>query len=422
MATIQLKKQILVYADWVGLKETPNLLGILSSAQAKGKEIFSFQYSAEWIKSGFSQMLDPDLQLYSGAFYPKDEKPNFGIFLDSCPDRWGKDLMQRRETVVAKIEKRPPRKLLESDFLLGVFDDHRIGALRFKTEDGGDFLNNQKEMATPPWTSLRELEHASIKVEEGNTDDPEYIKWINLLIAPGSSLGGARPKASITDPDNALWIAKFPSKNDEKDIAAWEMVVNELAGAAGINVAYGKVQKFNNQYHTYLTKRFDRTNAGERIHFASAMTLLGYIDGEGAAGASYLDMAGFLIKHGANVAVDLEELWKRIVFNIGVKNTDDHLRNHGFLLTETGWILSPAYDINPNKYGTGLSLNISEEDNSLELNLALSVAPYFRLNNTKAIKIIGQVTKSLGSWKDVATKYKLSRAEQERMESAFVQK
>ena len=152
------------------------------------------------------------------------------------------------------------------------------------------------------------------------------------------------------------------------------------------------------------------------------MTLLGYTDGEGAAGASYLDMVGFLIKHGANVAVDLEELWKRIVFNICVKNTDDHLRNHGFLLTETGWILSPAYDINSNEYGTGLSLNISEEDNSLELDLALSVAPYFRLNNTKAIQVIEQVTKSLENWKDVATKYRLSRAEQERMESAFVWK
>ena len=422
MATIQLKKQILVYADWIGLKDPPKLLGTLNSNQAKGKETFSFEYSAEWIKSGFSQILDPDLQLYSGAFYPKDEKPNFGIFLDSCPDRWGKVLMQRRETALAKIEKRPPRKLLESDFLLGVFDNHRMGALRFKTEDGGEFLNNHKEMAAPPWTSLRELEHASIKFEEDNSDDPEYIKWVNLLIAPGSSLGGARPKASVIDLDNALWIAKFPSKNDERDIAAWEMVVNELAAAAGINIAYGKVQKFNSQYHTYLTKRFDRTNAGERIHFASAMTLLGYTDGEGAAGASYLDMTAFLIKHGANVAADLEELWKRIVFNICVKNTDDHLRNHGFLLTETGWVLSPAYDINPNEYGTGLSLNISEGDNSLDLDLALSVAPYFRLNNTKATQITEQVTKSLKGWKEVATKYKLSRAEQERMEPAFVLK
>ncbi len=422
MATIQLKKQILVYADWVGLTASPKFLGTLSSTQAKGKETFSFEYTPGWLKSGFSQMLDPDLQLYSGAFYPRDEKPNFGLFLDSSPDRWGKVLMQRRETALAKIEKRSPGKLLESDFLLGVFDNHRMGALRFKTEDVGDFLNNHKEMAAPPWTSLRELEHASIKFEEDNTDDPEYIKWVNLLIAPGSSLGGARPKASVIDTDNALWIAKFPSKNDERDVAAWEMVVNELAATVGVNVAYGKIQKFNNQYHTYLTKRFDRTNAGERIHFASAMTLLGYTDGEGAAGASYLDMAGFLIKHGANVAADLEELWKRIVFNICVKNTDDHLRNHGFLLTEKGWILSPAYDINPNQYGTGLSLNISEEDNSLDLDLALSVAPYFRLNNTKATQIIEQVTKSLKGWKEVATKYKLSRTEQERMETAFVLK
>jgi len=420
MAVIQQKKQVFVYAGWQGLENAPKLLGYLNSTQAKGKETFSFEYSEEWIQSGFSQTLDPDLQLYSGAFYPRDEKPNFGIFLDSSPDRWGRVLMQRRERAMAKLEDRDQHTLMESDFLLGVFDQHRMGGLRFKTAQEAEFLNSNKEMAAPPWTSLRELEQASMKFEEDNTDDPEYIKWVNLLLAPGGSLGGARPKASIIDPEGYLWIAKFPSKNDERDIAAWEMVANELAVNAGINIAEGRVQKFNNKFHTYLTKRFDRTNAGERIHFASAMTLLGYADGERSAGASYLELAAFIIRNGARVATDLEELWRRIVFSICVKNTDDHLRNHGFLFTDKGWTLSPAYDVNPNEYGTGLHLNISENDNALELSLALSVAPYFRVSPARANEIIEQVQHSVSSWKEAAVKYNLSRAEQERMESAFV--
>lgn len=395
-------------------------MGVLSVSPAKGKESFSFEYADAWLKSGFSQMIDPDLQLYSGAYYPRDDKPNFGVFLDSCPDRWGRVLMQRREAAIAKQEDRAAKKLLESDFLLGVYDTHRMGALRFNLDNDGPFLNDNKAMAAPPWTSLRELEHASFKFEEDNTDDPEYLKWVAMLIAPGSSLGGVRPKASVMDAHNNLWIAKFPSRNDDKDIAAWEMVTNQLAVNAGINVAEGKLLQFNNKYHTYLTKRFDRTAAGERIHFASAMTLLGHIDGEDASGASYLELMEFISRHGAAVEKDLEELWRRIVFSICVKNTDDHLRNHGFLLTEKGWLLSPAYDINPNEYGKGLSLNITDADNSLDLNLAMEVAGYFRLSDDKASQIIQQVSAVVKDWKKVAADYKISNAEQERMSAAFV--
>jgi serine/threonine-protein kinase HipA len=412
------KKEILVYADWQGLAK-PTKMGVLTATPARGKEAFSFEYSAEWLKSGFSQMLDPDLQLYSGAYYPRDEKINFGVFLDSCPDRWGRVLMQRREAILAKKEDRKPKTLLESDYLLGVFDEHRMGALRFKLNDDGPFLNDNKEMASPPWTSLRELEQASLKFEEDDIDDPEYLKWINLLIAPGSSLGGARPKASVIDTANNLWIAKFPSRNDEKNVAAWEMVVNILANRAGINVSETKVEHFNNKYYTYLTKRFDRTENGERIHFASAMTLLGHKDGEDSSGASYLELAEFITKHGAIVDKDLEELWRRIVFSICVKNTDDHLRNHGFLLTESGWILSPAYDINPNEYGKGLSLNISDKDNSLDTELALEVAGYFRIDNRKAAQIIEQIKGVVSSWRELAVKYKIPKSEQDRMAIAF---
>lgn len=412
------KKRILIYANWKDITG-PVLMGALSATTGRGRESFSFEYNEVWLKSGFSQMIDPDLQMYSGAYYPRDDKENFGIFLDSCPDRWGRVLMQRREATLARIENRPVEKLLESDFLLGVFDGHRMGALRFKTESEGPFLNDNKEMATPPWTSLGELEDASLKFEEGNIDDPDYLRWIDMLIAPGSSLGGARPKASVIDKQHNLWIAKFPSRNDDKDVAAWEMVVKELAIAAGINIAEGRLQKFNNNYHTYLTKRFDRTPGGERIHFASAMTLLGHVDGESSNGANYLELAEFIVRHGSNVAADLEELWRRIVFSICVKNTDDHLRNHGFLLNNAGWSLSPAYDINPNEFGKGLHLNISTDDNSLDLDLALEVASIFRLTPQRADKIIKEVTNSITAWKKLATQYKISKAEQERMSPAF---
>ncbi len=419
MATGNTKKDIKVYAHWQGLA-APALMGVLAAASAKGKETFSFEYAASWIQTGFSQMIDPDLQLFSGAYYPRDEKQNFGVFLDSCPDRWGRVLMQRREAAIARQEERSPKKLSESDFLLGVYDGHRMGAMRFKLEEGAEFLNDNKAMASPPWTSLRELEQASLKFEENNIDDPEYFKWISLLIALGSSLGGARPKASVTDTKNNLWIAKFPSKNDDKDIAAWEMLTNELAIKAGVTIAEAKLQQFNNRYHTFITKRFDRTAKGERIHFASAMTLLGHKDGEDPAGASYLELAEFIIRHGAAVEEDLEELWRRVVFSIAVKNTDDHLRNHGFLLTREGWMLSPAYDINPNEYGKGLSLNISDTDNALDFNLALEVASLFRVDKKKATKIIKQITTAISEWKKIATKYKISKAEQDRMAAAFL--
>lgn len=418
MAASNTKKEIQVYAHWQGLKE-PSLMGMLSVSLAKGKESFSFEYTDAWLKSGFSQTIDPDLQLYSGAYYPRDDKPNFGIFLDSCPDRWGRVLMQRREAAVAKQEGRTVKKLLEPDFLLGVYDGYRMGALRFKLDDNGPFLNDNKEMAVPPWTSLRELEHASLKFEEDNTGDPEYFKWVTMLIAPASSLGGARPKASVMDEHNNLWIAKFPSGNDDKDVAAWEMVANQLAINAGLNIAEGKLQKFNNRYHTYLTKRFDRTANNERIHFASAMTLLGHADGDDAAGASYLELMEFISRHGAAVEKDLEELWRRIVFSICIKNTDDHLRNHGFLLTDKGWLLSPAYDINPNEYGKGLSINITDTDNSLDLDLAREVAGYFRLADEKVDSIIQEISTVVKDWKKIAATYKISNAEQERMSAAF---
>ena len=329
--------------------------------------------------------------------------------------------MRRREAAVARIEKRQEQTLFETDYLLGVYDGHRMGALRFKLDENGPFLNDNKELASPPWTSLNELEQISLKLEDDDVvDDPDYFKWLSMLIAPGSSLGGARPKASIIGKDESLWIAKFPSKNDRGDVGGWEIVTCELALNAGINMAESMVQKFSSNYYTFLTQRFDRTENNERIHFASAMTMLGYTDGQDYSdGASYLDFVEFINKNGANVKVDLEELWRRIVFSICVSNTDDHLRNHGFILTDKGWLLSPAYDINPNETGTGLKLNISENDNSLDLDLAMEVHEYFRLNKDKAEQIVNEVKKSVQEWRKIATKYGISKAEQDLKSLAF---
>ena len=413
------QRSIQVYAGWVGL-EQPTLMGTLQATQVRGKEVFSFEYAEAWLQSGNVQNLDPDLQLYSGPQYLGEGKSNFGIFLDSSPDRWGRVLMDRREALLARRQERKARTLFETDYLLGVFDDHRMGALRFKEDAAGDFLNNSKEMASPPWTSIRELEEASMRLEEDDVDEAEKMKWLNMLMAPGSSLGGARPKASVLDTKGQLWIAKFPSRNDYKDVGAWEKVVHDLAVRAGLHVADAMTGTYYSKQHTFLTKRFDRNAKGERTHFASAMTLLGHTDGTNfQSGVSYLDLAGFIMQNGAQADQDLEELWRRIVFYIGVSNTDDHLRNHGFLLTATGWILSPAYDINPVETGNGLSLNISEKDNALDLDLAREVAPYFRISTKRAEAIIDGIKKVVGGWKTLAEKQGISKPERDRMAKAF---
>ena len=413
-------KEILVYADWEGL-ETPQFIGILFSSYSKGKEIFSFEYDKKWLQSSFVQEIDPDLGLYPGVQYLRDEKNNFGVFMDSSPDRWGRVLMDRRESILARMENRPRRNLNESDYLLGVFDEQRMGALRFKKTESDIFMNDNRNFATPPWTSIRELEQASYQLEnELLDDDTELLKWLYMLLAPGSSLGGARPKAGVRNVDGSLWIAKFPSKEDRYNVGAWEMIVNELAQMAEINVAKAMAKPFYGKHHTFLTKRFDRTITGQRLHFASAMTLLGYTDGVSFQdGASYLELAEFIIRKGANINRDLEELFRRIVFFICVSNTDDHLRNHGFLLTPAGWKLSPAYDINPNPNSGGLKLNISAHDNSLNLDLANEVASFFRLTDAQATTIIQNTVGVVSKWKQIATKYNISRDEQDRMSPAF---
>ncbi|MBF0363860.1 MAG: HipA domain-containing protein [Oligoflexia bacterium] len=414
-------KNIEVWAHWYTMKE-PHKVGILTAATTRGKEVFSFEYEDTWPKSVYKFQLDPKLQLFKGRYHAPPHSENFGVFLDSSPDRFGRVLMLRREALLAKEEKRPIKTLMPSDYLLGVYDQNRMGGLRFKI-DNGPFLQVHNKRTTPPWTSLRELEQASLFLEnKGAEDDPKFSDWLKILFAPGSSLGGARPKASVIDPHKNLWIAKFPSKEDIKDVGAWEAVVHQLAKNCGINVPEAHAKKLSSKNHTFLSKRFDRTSDGKRIHFASAMTLLEHIDGDNATtGASYLELVNFIISSGSpgNVKKDLEELWRRIVFSIAVSNSDDHLRNHGFLLVGEGWVLSPAYDINPNEFADGLSLNISDDSNALDYSLAKDVSHYFRLKKTEAEKIIKKIKHEVVKWRDIASKHGIVRSEQDRMEKAF---
>ncbi len=412
------RKTVYVYSDWHA-DGSPQLMGELQIQAVRRKEIFSFEFNPTWLKSNDTRILDPDLQLYAGPQYSAGDKNNFGLFLDSSPDRWGRQLMRRREAIRARKEDRSPLLLQESDYLLGVYDETRMGAIRFKLEPTGEFVNSDRTMAAPPWASLRELEAASRNYEDESQSDDEHEKWLAMLIAPGSSLGGARPKANVLDPEGNLWIAKFPSKADSSDIAAWEMVVHQLALQVGLRLPECRLEKFSKNGSTFLAKRFDR-NGNHRIHFASAMTLLGKTDGaDYQDGTSYLDIAKFIMQHGAQPDADLQELWKRIVFSIAVKNTDDHLRNHGFLLTPQGWTLSPAYDINPNPDGTGLSLNISENDNALDFNLAREVVPHFRVSATAAESFINRTQEYVSSWRKIADRYALSRSAQDDISSTF---
>ena len=414
-----MEKIIYAYFDW---DNSPTLLGRLFVDANRGKEAFSFEYDKNWIQmcemGNFPNVsLDPDLPLFLGRQYLPSGKKIFGVLSDSCPDRWGRLLMQRREAIVAKQEERKPKSLTESNFLLGVYDETRMGALRFSLDENGTFLSSDKELAAPPWTTLRTLESASLAFESSSNKDEE--KWLRQLLAPGSSLGGARPKASVLAPDDSLWIAKFPSKHDEWNTGAWEMVTHDLAIKCDLNVPDAKLENFSFQGSTFLVKRFDR-DGNKRIHFSSAMTLLGKTDGEGSEGTSYLDIASFIKSHGSSPKRDLNELWKRIVFNMAVSNTDDHLRNHGFILSKNGWVLSPLYDVNPNIYGENLSLCVSENDSAISFELALSVAEYFDISNAEASSYVDKVKSTVETeWREIATEYKLGRSAISFMEPAF---
>ena len=397
--------------------DEPMLLGKLYVDVIKGGETYSFEYDKNWLKStNYPVSIDPDFMGYGGREYPSSNSI-FGVFADASPDRWGQILLNKKERKLADRESRKPRRLNLSDFLMGVYDECRMGGLRFKSEEDGEFLSNDKETATPPWATLRTLEEASRQFEN---DDTLNEKWLNQLLRPGSSLGGARPKATVVDTKGQLWIAKFPSKNDTNNTGAWEKVVHDLAQMCGLNVPESKLETFSKLGSTFLVKRFDR-DGDKRIHFASAMTLLSKTDGASAVdGSSYLDLVSIIKSNGANPTADLIELWKRIVFNMAVSNTDDHLRNHAFILKKNGWVLSPLYDVNPVPYGDELSLNVNEYDNRISIPLAIETAHRFGIKKEDAIRMADEITETVRkNWEKLAAKYRLSRGQIEDMRPAF---
>lgn len=404
-------KKLLVYADFDWLKEI-ELIGELSYESIRGSDSYGFKFNNEWLKKYGNLFLSEDLNNYPGQQYTQPGKDIFGCFSDALPDRWGRTLVNRREQILAAEEKRPIRRLSSYDYLTGIDDFSRMGGFRFKETADGNFINTGNLLRIPPLTDIRELMRASQEIEKSEEENqlPDK-KWLTQLVQPGSSLGGARPKASVVDADKVLYIAKFPSRSDDYDAGLWEHFSHLLAGKAGINTASTQVISTSDKYHTLLSRRFDRTDTGKRLHFASAITLLGLSDGDNAStGHGYLDIVDFILQNCTNVDANLQELYRRVAFNICIGNTDDHFRNHGFLLTAKGWTLSPAYDMNPtlNEYQ---SLLISKSSNKADLDILLDACEDYMLNKECAIQIISEVVSTIKEWKFLATRLGIAKRE-----------
>ncbi len=402
-----------VHAGWLN---DPERIGICYIERSRGNEVISFSFDEPWLVGHPGFIIDPDITLSLGRQYPPSDKPCFGFLSDTAPDRWGRKLMMRREAIEAKEQGRPRRTMMESNFILGVNDTGRIGALRYFDPENDVYLSDCSIMAAPPIEKLRDLENASLQLE----NQKEEARWVKNLVDPGSSLGGARPKANVMDEKGNLWIAKFPSKNDETDIGAWEMTVHELAVKCGLKVPEAKIMKLSAYGSTFLSKRFDR-NKDARIHFASAMTMLGQTD-DSDEDISYVDIASIIEEICIHPEEDLRELWSRMVFNILISNTDDHLRNHGFILLESGWSLSPGYDINPSvdKEELALAIMNSHEKDADE---ALEAAPFFRLTVEEAGVRLRKMRELIEkNWRYEASRFGISRAEQDHMAGAVNQR
>lgn len=392
----------------------PALVGVLANDRGQVR----FTYDAAWLADPGAFSIDPALPLGTGTFYPPAGQGNFGVFLDASPDRWGQTLMRRREALAARDEGRAPRELYAWDFLLGVQDATRQGALRLREEDQQQFLGAQT-LAAPPVTSLRELESVARELSNRRIEDLGMLRrWLATLLSPGASLGGARPKASFRDSDGSLWIAKFPAFDDDRDVGAWEAIARQMAADARVEISPAYARIFNGPYHTFCTKRFDR--AGEaRIFYSSAMTLLQRQESDGA---SYLEIAQLLRQAGnpATVASDLEQLFRRVLFSVAAGNRDDHLRNHGFIRKAGGWSLAPAFDINPNvERSPEHTLNIDDSDNRPSIALAMSTADFYKVSPARAAEICEEVLKAIDPWRALARSQGISAADIALTELAF---
>ena len=404
-------KILYVYADLDWLKDV-ELVGELGYESLRGSDSYSFRFADSWMKKYNAINLSEDINNYPGIQYTRPNKDIFGCFADALPDRWGRTLLLRREQILAQDENRPIRRLSSFDFLTGIDDFSRMGGFRFKETPDGEFINADNSLRIPPLADLRELIAASKEIEksEDANELPEK-RWIAQLVQPGSSLGGARPKANVVDDNRSIYVAKFPSLKDNYDVGLWEHFCHLLAKNAGINAAETKVIATNDKHHTLLSRRFDRTDAGERIHFASAMTLLGLNDGDNATtGNGYLDIVDFILSGCTDVDANLRELFRRVAFNICVGNSDDHFRNHGFLLTAKGWKLSPAYDMNPTQ-NDHQSLLINSKTNKSDLSILLDSCDEYMLTLGVAKDIINEVVAAVKDWRALANRLGIAKRE-----------
>ncbi len=405
---------------WVSIGGVDVRAGTLYPHRRRGgsAESASFTYLDEYIANPHAYSLEPGLPLEAGAHQSTIGHSMFGAFGDCAPDRWGRTLVKRREAAQARAEGREPGSLGEVDYLLGVRDDLRQGALRFRHDDGP--FEAVEDRGVPALTDLPELLTLAARAEADSADLPD----LQRLIRVGSSLGGARPKAHVRDADGNLAIAKFPSAaHDTWNVMAWEKVALEIAARAGITVPDSTLLNLADR-SVLVVDRFDRTQDADggpagRVGYVSAMTMLQSIDGEQG---SYLEIVEAIETRSSRATADLHQLWRRIVFSILISNTDDHLRNHGFLHEDGDtWRLSPAFDINPNPEPgpKHLSTAIDLGDDTASVALALSVADYFRLSAEEANEVIAQVQTAVSRWAPVARQYGLSSQEITAMSWAF---
>ena len=403
-------KRITVYADFDFLS-TPQEIGILGYEHVRGKDHFVYEYSRQWLKQYGGILLSGDLMNVPSLQHPRSADNVFGFVKDSFPDRWGRLLLDRRERLKAQAEGKPVRMLTNYDYLTGIEDFTRMGGIRYKykDEDSEGFINVSEKYLVPPIESLRALCDACHEIElaEERNELPEQ-RWLDQLIDPGTSLGGARPKANVIDTDGRLYVAKFPSKKDLENTELIEHFSHRLAAAAGINVAKTRTIKISKDRDLLLSERFDRTADGRRIHFASAMSLLGLDDGAGSStGNGYLDIVDFILQGCVDVQQNLRELYRRVTFNVMFGNTDDHFRNHGFLLTQKGWTLSPAYDINPGTK-TNQCLLIDQYTEQSDASNLLQASGSYMLEQQEAAEIIEEVRSAIKDWRTTATELQIS--------------
>lgn len=389
------------------------LAGQLWSHRRRGSESATFRYASEYLVRSDAYQLDPALGLFEGAQQTAQRQSLFGAFADCAPDRWGRRLVDRAERHRARDDGDAERSFGEMDYLLRVRDDLRQGALRFRHPNTEEFLWPE-DMGIPPFLELGKLLGAADRVER----DTENAEELALLLRGGSSLGGARPKAHVLDPDGRISIAKFPSpKNDRWDVMLWEAVALHLASMAGIDASAGKLYEIDGK-HVVIIERFDRVR-GQRIGYVSAMTMLQASDGDSG---SYLEIADVIAQFSPQAALDLRELWRRIVFSILISNFDDHLRNHGFLrLSSAGWSLSPAFDLNPDPRPGPRQLHTAIDFNRVDarIELALSVAEEFRLSDRDAVEIVAEVIGATDQWRAAAGRLGATPSDLDQMAPAF---